>query len=233
MEIKSFIVRPWSFSPCPTPDDLRMAWAARRKSQKDFVWLLSVLGELTCYTICTLEHLGGFGNIAGRKGGLKEFIQLKVPELLPKYKSISRYATLAYRIKRAFDIYPPAALSLMHPDLPLPQRNIPLLTNHARKVFRDHFASIPPKYKTYAAVVRERELTRSPAKYEWGPPLPQSEWERAENYWRQKFIRRAALRHIRAEHSFYARDYLSPEFYMREGEDLHRSPYEWDDEKWS
>ena len=209
-----------------------MAWANRRRSPKDFVWLLSVLGELTCYTPCQLEHRGGFGNIGGRKGGLKDFLAHKVPDLLPKYKSISRYATLAFRLKRAFNIFPPAALSLMHPDLPLPERNMPFLTNHARKVFRDHFAALRPEYKAYDAVVRDYEAVKPPSKYEWRSPLPQSQWAAAENHWRLAYIRRPALQKIRADHSFYARDYLSPEYFMREGDHLQRPRGQWDDEAW-
>lgn len=64
---KVFVVRPWSDSICPTADELRSAWANQRRSQKDFIILLSVLGELTCFTDCTLEHRGGFGNIGGRQ----------------------------------------------------------------------------------------------------------------------------------------------------------------------
>lgn len=222
MVMKPFVVRPWSFSPCPTADELREAWANRKKSQKDFVWLLSVLGELTCYTDRTLVNLGGFGKIAGRNGGLKEFIAKNAPELLPKYKSISRYSRLAYRIKRAFNIYPPAALSLMHPDLPLPKRNMPLLTNHARKVFREQFARKKPTYAAYNARVRVYE--KFPTKFPWGPPLPESEWAEAENTWRRLAIRPVALAQIRSDHSFYARDYLSPEFFMKEGE-RRRNPY--------
>ena len=78
---------------------------------------------------------------------------MNVPELLPKYKSISRYVRLSYRLRQAYDIYPPAALSLLHPDLPLPKRNMPFLTNHCRKVFRDFLAEVPPTYVAYEAVV--------------------------------------------------------------------------------
>ena len=79
---KTFVVRPWSDGVCPTADELRAAWANRRRSQKDFIVLLSVLGELTCFTDYTLEHRGGFGNIGGRRGGLKAFLAENAPELL-------------------------------------------------------------------------------------------------------------------------------------------------------
>ena len=223
---KKFVVRPWSFSPCPTADELRAAWANRRKSTKDFVWLLSVLGELTCHTDCSLEHLGGFGNIAGRKGGLKAFIAREAPELVGKYKSISRHATLAYRLKKAFDIYPPAALSLMHPDLPLPKRNMPFLTNHCRKVYRDHLANLPPTWVAFNEVVTRRLVRRRKLPHPWGPPLPREAWAEAENNWRRKVIVRVALAANAANHSFYARDY---EKRPPNGRDA-RESFGWDEE---
>ena len=110
---REWVMRPWSIGKCPTGDELRTAWANRRRSQKDFIWLLSVLGELTCFTDCNLEHLGGFGKIAGRRGGLKAFLAQETPELVGKYKSIARHSRLAYRLKMAFALYPPMALSLV------------------------------------------------------------------------------------------------------------------------
>lgn len=203
---KLFVVRPWSIGRCPSPEEVRTAWACRRRSQKDFIWLLSVLAELTCFTDCSLEHRGGFGNIAGRKGGLKAYLAENLPELVGKYKSMSRYVRLSYRIRRAYSIYPPAALSLMHPDLPLPKRNMPFLTNHVRKIWRDHFEGALPHYASFDRIVRLRESQCTP-KFVWGPPLPRDEWGEAENRWRKIVLRPKALAKIKADHSLYARDY--------------------------
>ena len=38
--MKPWVMRPWSIGKCPTGDELRAAWANRRRSQKDFIWLL-------------------------------------------------------------------------------------------------------------------------------------------------------------------------------------------------
>lgn len=206
---KLLVVRPWSIGKCPTGDELRAAWANRRRSQKDFIWLLSVLGELTCFTDCALEHLGGFGNIAGRKGGLKEFLAKETPELLGKYKSIARHSRLAYQIKRAFNLYPPMALSLLHPELPLPGRHLDFMTNYARKVHQKHFKDLPPEWKAFSEAV-ERKLEKRPPDRKWGPPLPRSEWGNAERWWQNVIVRPKVLKMIRAEHSFYSRDYLAP-----------------------
>ena len=94
------VIRAWSIGKCPTGEELRVAWTNARRSQKDFIWLLSVLGELDCFTDFTLEHKGGFGNIGGRRGGLKDFLAREAPELLPKYKTLARHMKLATDVKK-------------------------------------------------------------------------------------------------------------------------------------
>lgn len=193
---KKFVVRPWSDGVCPTADELRAAWANRRRSQKDFILLLSVLGELTCFTDCTLEHRGGFGNIGGRRGGLKAFLAENAPELLDKYKSISRHARLAYRLKKAFSVYPPAKLELLHPEIPLPRINLPFITNFCRKLYRDHFADLPPRYKAFDDVVRAQAARQGEPKHPWGPPLPRSAWAEARRNWWKRVVTPMALEAI-------------------------------------
>lgn len=184
---RPFESHPWSLGKMPTADEVRNAWNNRKRSLKDFIWLLSVLGELTCFTDYHLKCKGGFGNIEGRKGGLKEYLSKELPDLACKYKSISRYARLAYRIKRAFDYYPPGQLSLMHPDLPLPKINFDFITNYARQIYRENFKDLPPEYNEFLRVVIEREEKSKP-RHKWGAPLPQEEWGKAEYNWRRYVV---------------------------------------------
>lgn len=67
--------------------------------------------------------------------------------------------------------------------------------------------------KAFDEVVHKRLVTH-PRRHQWGPPLPRSEWAKAEQLWRNVIIRPKALRKIRADHSFYARDYISPEYWV-------------------
>ncbi len=201
------VIRAWSIGKCPTGDDLKVAWTNARKSQKDFIWFLSVLGELDCFTDFSLEHKGGFGNIGGRRGGLKEFLAQKVPELLPKYKTLARHMKLATNIKKAFNVFPPAQLSLFHPDLPLPRRNLPFITNFMRKAYNAYLKDCKPTYRDFDAAISVRLAKGGPPMYEWGPKLPQSEWARVERAWLIKIVHPRAMAKINADHSFYARDY--------------------------
>jgi len=203
---RKFVVRPWSLGVCPTADEFRKAWANRRKSQKDFIALLSVLGELTCFTDCSLKHLGGFGNIAGRQGGLKTWLQREAPDLMGKYKSISRHATLATRLKKAFDYYPPAPLSLLHPELPKPKRVIPYIVHYANTLREQHFQTVEPTYVAFKTLVDHRLKTHRP-KHKWGPALPQAEWKAAEEQWYRICVVPQARRQLQADFDWYARDF--------------------------
>ena len=221
------IIRAWSVGKCPTGEELKVAWANARKSQKDFVWLLSVLGELDCFTDFTLEQRGGFGNIEGRRGGLKEFLAQEAPELLPKYKTLARHMKLATNIKKAFDVFPPAQLSLFHPDLPLPKRNVPFITNFMRKAYGKYLKDCKPTYRDFDAAISVRLAKGGPPKYEWGPKLPQSEWPRVEQAWLNKIVRPRAMKQIKADHSFYARDYNRFMFERRVKSDRQRPDEDW------
>jgi len=202
------IMRVWSTGKCPTGPELVAAWAAKGNSQKDFIALLSILGELACFVDFSLEHKGGFGSIGGRRGGLKAFLEREAPELASRYKSVSRYMSLAKRFKETFNYYPPAALSLLHPDLPLPRCNVPRLTNYARQIYRKYLVDVPPEYKAFVEVLAERRRQEGPPKYRWsGMALPRDQWINAERRWRLKYVIPDAMRSIRADHSFYAIDY--------------------------
>jgi len=199
---KELVVRSWSLGSCPTADEVRTAWANRRASTADFIWLLSVLGELTCFTDCNLKHLGGFGNIAGRQGGLKAWLERETPELAAKYKSISRHATLAMRIKRAFNYYPPAPLSLLHPDLPKPPQYIPeFILHYAGNLGERYFRDVAPTYIAFKALADSRPALAWP-NHKWGPALPQSQWKQAENAWWKKYAKHNELRRIHAEDDY-------------------------------
>jgi len=200
------IVRPWSLGPCPTVDELRLAWTNRRRSQKDFIWLLSVLGELTCFTDCNLNY-GERRGVIGRGGGLKEFLQKNAPDLAAKYKSISRHATLAKRLKMAFNYYPPAPLSLLHPDLPLPRRTIPYILHYALNLREKYLQDLKPTYAAFQGFVKRRLKAQKP-KYRWGLALPRSQWARAERRWWLICVRPKAKKQIAADCSdWYSRTY--------------------------
>jgi len=167
---------------------------------------LSVLGELTCFTDCNLRHLGGFGNIAGRKGGLKEWLLREAPELAVKYKSISRHATLALQLKKAFNYYPPAPLSLLHPDLPKPARTIPYIVHYANTLREKHFQTVEPTYVAFKALV-DKQLKSHKPKHKWGPALPREKWEMAERRWLFICVRPKAMQQLKADNDWYPRTF--------------------------
>lgn len=190
------LIRPWSIGECPTGEMLRDAWLNKSRSQKDFIWLLSVLGELECFLDYSLEHKGGFGNIEGRRGGLKEFIEKEVPDLIPKYKSISRHMKLAKGFKRAYNIFPPATISLVHYELPVPDNMPSYIVNFARKLYRRNLSTLPPEWKAFnkRVQIRLKHATKFMT-HPWGKtPWPREKWKDIEKGWHEKCVRCHAIK---------------------------------------
>ena len=99
-------------APMPTPSALLAAWNARKSSREAMVRLGGMLHDLACYVDSCLRF-DEFGGVAGRNGGIKEWLRENVPELSPKYKTLMRYKALAMRLRQVTgtkDPKPTAAL---------------------------------------------------------------------------------------------------------------------------
>jgi len=99
-------------APMPTPEALLAAWNARKDSREAMVRLGGMLHDLACYVDSCLRFDGN-GDVAGRNGGIKEWLRENVPELFPKYKTLMRYKAMAMRLRQATgteDPKPTAAL---------------------------------------------------------------------------------------------------------------------------
>ena len=106
------ITRRTTTAPMPTPEALLAAWNARKNSREAMVRLGGMLHDLACYVDSCLRF-DELGNVAGRNGGIKEWLRENVPELSPKYKTLMRYKAMAMRLRQATgtkDPKPTAAL---------------------------------------------------------------------------------------------------------------------------
>lgn len=115
--------------------------------------------------------------------------------------------TSAAMKKKVFNVFPPTPLSLFHPDLPLPSRHVPFIANFMRRMYDTYLKDCKPTYRDFDRAIVTRIAKGGPPKYAWGPKLPQSEWARVERAWMNKIVRPRILRQIKADHSFYARDF--------------------------
>ena len=106
------ITRRTTTAPMPTPEELLAAWNARKGSREAMVRLGGMLHDLACYVDSCLRF-DESGDVAGRNGGIKEWLRENVPELSPKYKTLMRYKAMAMRLRQATgteDPKPTAAL---------------------------------------------------------------------------------------------------------------------------
>ena len=94
------ITRRRTTSPMPTPEGILAAWNARKESKEAMIRLGGMLHDLACYVDSSLRF-DGFGNVVGRNGGIRGWLDEHLPELSPKYKTLMRYKALAIKLRQA------------------------------------------------------------------------------------------------------------------------------------
>ena len=108
-------------NPCPTPEALRAAFAARGDSPEAKVRLGGLLEDLECYVDNGLRF-GPDGEILGRNGGVRGWLREHAPELFERYKTLMRYKSLARRLRQAAGIADPVPASAVFDGPPAPPR---------------------------------------------------------------------------------------------------------------
>ena len=106
-------------NPCPTPEALRAAFAARGDSPEAKVRLGGLLEDLECYVDNGLRY-GPDGEILGRNGGLRGWLREHAPELFERYKTLMRYKSLARRLRQAAGVADPVPVDALLPPPPGP-----------------------------------------------------------------------------------------------------------------
>ncbi len=104
-------------APMPKPEDIIAAWNARKDSREAMIRLGGMLQDLECYVDNSLRF-DEFGNVSGRNGGIKEWLQEKLPELHSKYKTLMRYKAMAMRLRQATDTQDPKPTSALLDETP-------------------------------------------------------------------------------------------------------------------
>ena len=115
------ITRRTTVNPCPTPEALCAAFAARGASPEAKVRLGGLLEDLECYVDNCLRF-GPDGEIIGRNGGVKAWLREHAPELFGRYKTLMRYKALARRLRQAAGIADPVPASAVFDGPPVPPR---------------------------------------------------------------------------------------------------------------
>ena len=113
------IARRTTLNPCPTPEALCAAFAARGESPEAKIRLGGLLEDLECYVDNCLRF-GPDGEILGRNGGVKAWLREHVPEFSVYYKTLMRYKALARRLRQAAGIPDPVPASAVFDGPPAP-----------------------------------------------------------------------------------------------------------------
>ena len=111
------VTRRTTLAPMPSPAEVLAAWNARKESREAMIRLGGMLHDLACYVDSCLRFDEG-GNVAGRNGGIKGWLGEKLPELLPKYKTLMRYKALAVRLRQATGTKDPRPTSALLDETP-------------------------------------------------------------------------------------------------------------------
>ena len=111
------ITRRRTTAPMPAADDIRAAWEARKSSREAMIRLGGIMHDLECYVDNCLKFDEN-GNVAGRNGGIRQWLKGNVPELSCKYKTLMRYKAMAIRVRQATNTFDPIPTSELLDEKP-------------------------------------------------------------------------------------------------------------------
>ena len=99
-----------TLSPCPTRLEILDAWTKVKDSPEALLRFGSLMEDLECYVDNSLRRTED-GVIVGRRPGIKGWLQLEIPALYLKYKTVMAYKAAAKRMRQVLDIRDPLPLS--------------------------------------------------------------------------------------------------------------------------
>ncbi len=86
-------------NPCPTREQVLEAWEGARESNGGLLRFGSLMEDLACYVDSSLVRTED-GTIVVRRGGIKAWLQVNVPALYLRYKTVMAYKAAARKLKR-------------------------------------------------------------------------------------------------------------------------------------
>ena len=104
-----------TINPCPTRMAILDAWTKVKESPENLLRFGSLMEDLECYVDNSLRRTDD-GMIVGRRPGIKGWLQLEIPALYVKYKTVMAYKAAAKRMRQVLDIRDPLPLSAALPQ---------------------------------------------------------------------------------------------------------------------
>ena len=118
-------------NPCPTKEQILDAWEKVGRSNEDLLRFGSLIEDLACYVDSSLIRTED-GAIVGRRGGVKAWLQVNIPALYLKYKTVMAYKIAARKLKQITGLADPEpAARLVEP----PRADEPVEVVRARAVY--------------------------------------------------------------------------------------------------
>jgi len=99
-------------NPCPTREEVLDAWVNAKKSREGMLRFGGMMEDLECYVDNSLRF-GRDGGIVGREAGIKGWLQVNIPALYGKYKTIMRYKAAARKLRQVVELRDPSPVSLV------------------------------------------------------------------------------------------------------------------------
>ena len=104
-----------TLNPCPADGELCEAFARAKNSPADMIRFGSLLEDLECYVDNSIIF-DPKGNLVGRRGGIRRYLALNIPELSARYKTVMRYKALAKRFRQALGVKDPIPAAMLLPE---------------------------------------------------------------------------------------------------------------------
>ena len=99
-----------TLNPCPTKEQILEAWTKVGDSKEALLRFGSLMEDLECYVDNSLRRTED-GMIVGRRPGIKGWLQIEIPALYLKYKTVMAYKAAAKRMRQVLDVRDPVPLS--------------------------------------------------------------------------------------------------------------------------
>lgn len=104
-----------TINPCPLPEELLDAFKKAKTSPSCMIRFGSLLEDLECYVDNSIVF-DEYGNIAGRKGGIRQYLANNVPELFCRYKTVMKYKALSKKFRQVLGACDPLPSALLLPE---------------------------------------------------------------------------------------------------------------------
>ena len=101
-------------NPCPTREEVLDAWTHAKDSREAMLRFGGMMEDLECYVDNSLRF-GRTGEVVGRAPGIKGWLQMNIPVLYSKYKTVMRYKAAAKKLRQVVGLRDPVPVSAILP----------------------------------------------------------------------------------------------------------------------